>query len=78
MAIIRHGDTICVWPSTNLFCGYPVVAVLPLPADLTASCPVLHIFGGFWIYAPLNVQILVWAIAGKFFLSIEKSEIKRN
>ena len=71
MAIIRHGDTAGA-PV------YPVVAVLPLPADLTASCPVLHIFGGFWIYAPLNVQILVGAIAGKFFLSIEKSEIKRN
>ena len=62
--------------SADLLSGYPVVAVLPLAADLTARWPVLHIFGGFWIYTPLNVQIVVGATAGELFLSIEKSEIK--
>ena len=61
----------------DLLSWYPVVAVLPLAADLTASWPALHIFGGFCIYTPLNVQIVVGATAGELFLSMEKSDIKK-
>ena len=54
--------------SCNLLYPDPVVAVLPLSADVTASCPIHHIFGGFSIYGKLNVDIVVWTASGVVFL----------
>ena len=58
--------------SCNLLYPDPVVAVLPLPADVTASCPIHHIFGGFRIYVLLNVEVVVGTIVREVFLSTTK------
>ena len=81
VSIIGHGNTIVRVsspPSCNLLYPDPEVAVLPLPADVTASCPVQHIFGGFWIYALLNVEVVVWTIVREVFLSNTKTEDLRK
>ena len=81
VSITGHSDTIirmCSPPSCDLLCPDPVVAVLPLPADVTASCPIHHIFGGFRIYVLLNVEVVVRTIVREVFLYIPPSESNVN
>ena len=75
VSIIGHGNTVVRVSSPrscDLFYPDPVVAVLPLPADVTTSSPVQHIFGGFRIYVLLNVEVVVGTVAGEVFLSTTK------
>ena len=75
VSIIGHGNTIVRVSSPrscDLFYPDPVVAVLPLPADVTATLPVHDIFGGFRIYVLLNVEVVVGTVAGEVFLSTTK------
>ena len=68
----------CSPPSCDLLCPDPVVAVLPLPAYVTATLPVQHIFGGFRIYVLLNVEVVVRTIVREVFLYIPPSESNVN